>query len=107
MVPSLPATVTCVALVAVTVRVDELPAATEVGLALIATVGAGDELTWLPFTHPISSKGSRRPGAIEENVQGVDGRMRAFFKLTAFLSCSVDFPMGQFEATIQMLMSST
>jgi hypothetical protein len=32
--------VTCVALAAVTVRVEELPCVTEAGLALIATLGA-------------------------------------------------------------------
>jgi hypothetical protein len=39
--PSVPDTVTCVALAAVTVRVDELPELMRVGLAAIATVGAG------------------------------------------------------------------
>ena len=39
MLPSDPVTTTWVALVAVTVRIDELPAAIEVGLALIVTVG--------------------------------------------------------------------
>jgi hypothetical protein len=38
--PSVPVTVTPVALVAVTVNVDELPEAIEVGLAVMATVGA-------------------------------------------------------------------
>jgi hypothetical protein len=36
-----PVTVTPVALAAVTVRVDELPAVIEVGLAAMVTVGAG------------------------------------------------------------------
>jgi len=36
---SVPLTVTCVALVAVTVSVDELPEAIEVGLALTVMVG--------------------------------------------------------------------
>jgi hypothetical protein len=39
--PSVPVTVTPVALVAPTVKVDELPAVIEVGLAVMATVGAG------------------------------------------------------------------
>ena len=38
--PSVPVTVTCVAFVAVTVSVDELPELTEVGLAVMLTVGA-------------------------------------------------------------------
>jgi len=36
---SVPLTVTCVALVAVTVSVDELPEAIEAGLAVMVTVG--------------------------------------------------------------------
>jgi hypothetical protein len=39
--PSLPVSVTVVALVAVTVKMDELPAVIDVGLAVIVTVGAG------------------------------------------------------------------
>lgn len=38
--PSLPVTTTPVAFVAATVKIDELPAVTEVGLAVMATVGA-------------------------------------------------------------------
>jgi hypothetical protein len=40
-VPSLPLTVTCVALLAVTVKVEGFPAGTGVGLAVMVTVGAG------------------------------------------------------------------
>jgi hypothetical protein len=43
--PSLPDTVTEVAFVAVTVRVEELPVAIEVGFAAMVTVGAGPVLT--------------------------------------------------------------
>jgi len=43
--PSLPATVTCVALLAVTVSVDDPPAAIEVGLATMVIVGAGFAVT--------------------------------------------------------------
>jgi hypothetical protein len=39
--PSVPVTVTPVALVAATVKVDEFPATIEVGLAVMPTVGAG------------------------------------------------------------------
>jgi hypothetical protein len=38
--PSLPVTVTCVAFAAVTVRVEGPPEVTEVGLAVMAVVGA-------------------------------------------------------------------
>jgi hypothetical protein len=40
--PSVPVTVTWVALVAVTVKIDELPVVIDVGLAAILTVGAGE-----------------------------------------------------------------
>jgi hypothetical protein len=49
-------------LVAVTVKVDELPAATEVGLAVMATVGTGDVLTRLPRVQPVTSRESIRQG---------------------------------------------
>jgi hypothetical protein len=44
--PSVPATVTWVAFVAVTVSVDELPELMEVGLAEILTVSAVDTVTF-------------------------------------------------------------
>jgi hypothetical protein len=43
--PSLPLKVTCVALLAVTVNVEDPPAAIEVGLATTVTVGAGFAVT--------------------------------------------------------------
>jgi hypothetical protein len=43
--PSLPVTATCVALLAVTVNVEELPSLIEVGLATIVTVGAALAVT--------------------------------------------------------------
>jgi hypothetical protein len=42
-VPSEPVTVTCVAFVAVTVKVEELPGVMDVGLAMMLTTGAGLE----------------------------------------------------------------
>jgi hypothetical protein len=39
--PSVPVTITWVAFVAVTVKVDELPETIEVGFAMMLTVGAG------------------------------------------------------------------
>lgn len=58
--PSVPVTVTCVAFVAATVSVAELPAWTEVGLAVMLTVGAEDEppepvLEWTSEPHPVTS----------------------------------------------------
>jgi hypothetical protein len=79
-----------VALVAVTVKLDELPGAIELGLAVMATVGAGDVLTRLPFTHPLNSRGSKRPGAIEERIRRIELRMCMFVKMLTFLSLTVD-----------------
>ena len=41
--PLVPVSVTCVAFVAVTVKMDGFPAITEVGFAMIVTVGGGFE----------------------------------------------------------------
>jgi hypothetical protein len=43
--PSLPFTIVCVELAAVTVKVDEPPGASDAGVAVMLTVGAGWELT--------------------------------------------------------------
>jgi hypothetical protein len=62
--PSLPATVTVVALDAVTVKVEGAPAATDVGLAVIATVGAA--VAW-PDTfvpHPEKSRQKDRQKSV-------------------------------------------
>jgi hypothetical protein len=45
LVPSVPVTITCVALTAATVRVDELPEVMEVGNAVMVTVGGGFGVT--------------------------------------------------------------
>jgi hypothetical protein len=50
--PSLPVTVTCVALPAVTVRVEEVPAVTDVGLAEMLTVGGGFTTALVPSFTP-------------------------------------------------------
>ena len=60
--PSVPLTVTCVALVAVTVSVDEAPAAIDVGLALIPMIGAaGGFVPLLKTPHPVSSRSMEKP----------------------------------------------
>jgi hypothetical protein len=43
--PSEPVTVTCVALVAITAKLDELPEEIEAGFAVMLTVGAGGATT--------------------------------------------------------------
>ncbi len=49
------------ALVAVTVNVDELPDVLEVGLAVTLTVGGGvPGLPGMLFAHPVNSRGSER-----------------------------------------------
>ena len=60
--PSDPVIVTCVAFVAVTVSMDELPAAIEVGLALMPTIGAvGVEPPLKAVPQPVNSRHSERP----------------------------------------------
>jgi hypothetical protein len=70
-----------VALVALTVKVDELPALIDAGLAPMLTVGAGDleepAAMELPPPQPLKSRGNMRPEAIEEEIQLIDLRMRA------------------------------
>jgi hypothetical protein len=56
------------ALVAVTVNVDEAPAAIEVGLAVMTTVGAEDELIRLPRTHPVINRESKRQGMALQRI---------------------------------------
>jgi hypothetical protein len=60
-----------VALVAVTVKVEELPAAIEAGLAVMATVGAGDVLLKLPPAHPVNSRLSDRLGATKKEISRI------------------------------------
>lgn len=91
-VPSLPATVTLVESVAVTVKVEELPAAIDVGLAVMATVGAGDVLLMLPLTHPVNSRVSKRPESTKGILRRKDWWMRVFVTMCAFLFLTVDFP---------------
>lgn len=62
-VPSLPATVTCVALLAVTVSVEEAPAAIKVGLATMLTVGAV-----LAFTITVAVADADPPGPVAAAV---------------------------------------
>jgi hypothetical protein len=76
--------VTVVALVAATVKVDGLPAGTEVGLAVIATVGAAVEPLKLVPPHPEKSTGNNRPGAIETRTLRIDMPKRAFAKVISF-----------------------
>jgi hypothetical protein len=83
--PSLPATVTAVALVAVTVKVDESPAATEVGLAAIATAGAGDVLIRLPLTHPVVNRESKRPGIAPQRIERRDLGTRTLIMVSSSL----------------------
>jgi hypothetical protein len=79
-----------VAFVAVTVKMDELPAEIEVGLAEMATV-AGNAPIKLPRTHPVNSRGSKRPGITQERIERRDLPSRAFIKMLTFLTLSVDF----------------
>ena len=79
------------AFVAVTVKLDELPAEIEVGLAVIVTVGAGNAPIKLPRTHPVNSRGSKMPGIPHERIERRDLPLRAFIKMLPFLTLPVDF----------------
>jgi hypothetical protein len=59
-------------LVAFTVKVDEFPEAIDVGLAVMATDGAGDVLLILPPPQPVNSSGSKIPGATQETSRRID-----------------------------------
>jgi hypothetical protein len=61
--PSDPVTVTCVAFVADTVKVDELPAVIVVGLEVMLTVGVGVLVKVAP-PHPVNSRGSESVDSI-------------------------------------------
>jgi len=79
-----------VAFVAVTVKLDELPAEIEVGLAVMVTVGAGDAPIKLPLTHPVNSRGSKRPGITQERIERRDLPSRAFVNMLTLLFLAVD-----------------
>ena len=81
-----PVTVTEVAFVAVTVKLDEPPAAIEAGLAEMVTVGAGVVPMELLTPHPVKSRGSTRPGIVQRGILLSDLRMRALVTAFSFLS---------------------
>ena len=84
--PSLPAIVTVVALVAATVNVDEPPTAIEAGLAVMPTVGAlVVPLKFVP-PHPVNSSGIKRPEIIETSNLRTDLLTRAFAKVFSLLN---------------------
>lgn len=81
-VPSDPLTVTCVAFVAVTVRVEELPGLIEAGVAVMPT--SGDvRLKWIP--HPVISKGRKEESAAKVNIWRSDRETFTFVTLISFL----------------------
>jgi hypothetical protein len=82
---SVPVTVTWVAFTALTVKVDELPTAIEVGLADMATVGAPDLRLTLP-PHPVRRTGSTMPEITQEKAKRADLQTRTFVTTYSFLS---------------------
>jgi hypothetical protein len=72
-------------LVAVTVKVDEAPAAIEVGLAVMATVGAEDELIRLPLMHPVITRKSKRQGIASQRTVWRDLSARALVMVPSSL----------------------
>jgi hypothetical protein len=75
-----------VAFAAVTVKVDEPPAAIEAGLAEMVTVGTGVVPMELLTPHPVKSRGSTRPGIIHRGTLLSDFRMRVLVTTFSFLS---------------------
>jgi hypothetical protein len=75
-----------VAFVAVTVKVDELPAGIEVGLAAIPTVGGAFVPLKLVPAHPVRRSGRTKVEIIEAIAHRKDLRTRAL--LTVFSSPS-------------------
>jgi hypothetical protein len=84
--PSLPATVTEVAFAAVTVKVEGLPAEIEVGLAVMATVGAIFVGVETVDPHPASSRDTRRAGIVQKVDRQIEWRTRALIKVFSFQS---------------------
>jgi len=84
--PSLPVTTTWVALIAVTVNIDEAPEMIDAGLAVIPLVGAtGAVLNWLP-THPVNSMKSKVQGISVKKILLDDLRVSNFVTVSSFLS---------------------
>jgi hypothetical protein len=73
-VPSLPATVTEVAFVAVTVKVDEEPAVIDIGLATIFTVGAVAAATFIVKVAVVVPPGPVAVAVYVVVVVGLTGR---------------------------------
>jgi hypothetical protein len=84
--PSLPATVTEVAFAAVTVRVEDAPAAIDAGLAVMATVGAVFVGVLTFAEHPVNSSGKRRAGIVQKIDRQTEWRTRALIKVFSFQS---------------------
>ena len=84
--PSLPLTATSVALVAVTVNMDEAPAIIAAGLAEMPLVGiAGAALNWVP-PHAASSMSSKVQGVTMKRNLLNDRRVGDFVTASSFLS---------------------
>ena len=83
--PSDPVTVTLVAFVAVTVNVEEAPAAIDVGLAVIVTVGAVDPGPTEP--QPASTRSNEKVAASGERIERKGRETRTLIMVVTFL-CS-------------------
>ena len=87
--PSDPVTITCVAFVAVTVRVDELPDAIDVGLAFIPTMGAvggAPELPLKAVPQPVNNRHSERldNAVVSKRIRERNEATRTFNKVFSF-----------------------
>lgn len=90
LLPSEPVTVTAVALVAATVKVDAAPAATEVGFALIVTVGDVGVVVPAPTVpHPVITRSNDKVIARGMRIVRSGRETRSFITmLWSFLLCS-------------------
>jgi hypothetical protein len=85
--PSVPVTITWVAFVAVTVKMEELPETIEAGLVEMLTIGAGFEIPVKLTPHPITSKANGRPdnNAAQNRVRQKEGEKCTFIKVRSFV----------------------
>ena len=95
MLPSLPVIRTWVALVAVTVNMDEVPARIAAGLAVMPLVGATCVALKLAPPHPASSMSSKVQGNSVKRILLNDRRLSDFVTAYSFLSLT-----GAYEPSV-------
>ena len=86
MLPSLPVTTTCIALLAVTVNMEEVPAMIAAGLAVMPLVGSADLVLKLALAQPESSMSSEEQAITVKGILLNDRRVSDFDTVPSFLS---------------------